>query len=148
MLLLDWLRRLVARQSSYLGLDLGSPSVRDVTPTPVRDPDSMPVHRAEATLDGLFQLERLPGPQLGGKGDYGPWAEGAVELHRSLIGARLAGKRCRSCGNSLATSALLGLRDGTFHDDLRLADEAAARLLAATERVIVECAQCRTVNEV
>ena len=132
----------------YLGLDLSRPPARDVTPTPVRDPDSMPVHRAEPTDDRLFQLERLPGPRLGGKADYGPWAAGAVHLHRSLIGARLATNHCRSCGNSLAASALLGLRDGTYHDDLKLADEAAARLLAATERVTVECDRCRTVNEV
>jgi ribosomal protein L40E len=75
------------------------------------------------------------------------WAPEPVALHRSLLDVRLAEQRCQRCGASLRSAAVLGVADGTSLDDLGLSDQAAARVLAATERALVLCRRCGASNE-
>jgi hypothetical protein len=77
-----------------------------------------------------------------------PWQPEAVAFHRARVMARLAAARCVECGGSLEGAPVRELLHATFHDDCGLSDMGAARLLAATESRLVECARCGARNRV
>ena len=72
------------------------------------------------------------------------WKEGAAELYRALVRARLAETACQACGESLEAAQLVrsDTSVGPELNELALSDAGAARFLAATDDLIVECACC------
>jgi hypothetical protein len=78
--------------------------------------------------------------------DESPWATEAVEAHRAQVTERCASRACERCGQPLTSATLLGEKDGASHDDLRLTQESTAKVLAATERLLVQCLACGHAN--
>lgn len=74
--------------------------------------------------------------------DLTPWSARALDVYRSILRARLAGRSCRHCGNSLETATVERANEGATLPELDLNDEAAAALIGWTQRVEVRCPQC------
>jgi molecular chaperone DnaK len=74
---------------------------------------------------------------------------GEYDLYRTLVRARLAEQRCHSCGASLDSASVLHAKTGLgpLLNEFQLSDAGAARLLAATDDLVVECRQCGARNE-
>ena len=73
-----------------------------------------------------------------------PWAAAAAELYRDLVQARLSKARCTACGASLAIALQVNTSTsvGPELNELGLSDRGAARYLAATDDLVVDCGQC------
>ena len=70
------------------------------------------------------------------------------QLYWSLIRARLKDHVCRACGASLEHAIVTSAGDGTALDEYGLSEVSAARLLAATEALTVECLRCQSMAEI
>ncbi len=84
----------------------------------------------------------MPIPESGRTAE--DWDEGAAELYGALVRARLAETACQACGESLEAAQLVrsDTSVGPELNELGLSDSGAARFLAATDDLIVECSRC------
>jgi hypothetical protein len=78
------------------------------------------------------------------------WSSEAVDLYRELIRARLAGERCSNCAGKLDAATLVRTQTsvGLLLNEYQLGDRAAARLLAQTDGLVVECPRCHERTDV
>lgn len=78
------------------------------------------------------------------------WSDNAVQLYDSIIRSRLAEVCCRGCGEKLESASLIRTHTsvGLLLNEYQLGDMAAARLLAATDSLLVECRKCGGQSEV
>ena len=78
------------------------------------------------------------------------WSSGALDLYRVLVRARLGERKCQDCSASLESASVLqaNTRFGTLLNESQLSDTGAARLLAATDDLVVACGQCGARNVV
>ena len=92
--------------------------------------------------------ERRPAPSESSTDT--PWSVRAVDLYSDLIRARLSEASCNACGVSLAAAVLVRTSTsvGPELNELGLSDEGAARYLAATDDLVVQCGQCEAQNVV
>ena len=77
-------------------------------------------------------------------------SDDAALLYGTLIRSRLAVVHCRGCRTTLASGLLIRTHTsvGLLLNEYQLGEMAAARLLACTDELVVECAECGARNDV
>ena len=80
--------------------------------------------------------------------DATPWSSVAVAAYREIIGARLAEGVCLTCRAGLGAARLKKVMNGLTLPEFRFDDAAAAKIIAWTQQLSVECTECGTSAEI